>query len=113
MRPISSGRSACSWTTWGPGSAICSGAISAPIRSLDGPKDPQDKGYSEVNLEGGRTIGNRLRAEISIYNLLNTRADNMEYYYTSRLTQDGPEITGPQVHPLEPISARFSLTAMF
>jgi hypothetical protein len=84
-----------------------------PYPLTDGPKDPEGKGYSEVNLEGGRTIGRRLRAEISIYNLLNTRADAMEYYYTSRLTPDGPEVTGPQVHPLEPISARFSLTALF
>jgi hypothetical protein len=84
-----------------------------PYPLLDGPKDPGSKGYSEVNLEAGRTFGSRFKAEVSIFNLLNTKAYAMEYDYTDRLTPGGPEITGPQVHPMEPISARFTLTAYF
>jgi outer membrane receptor protein involved in Fe transport len=80
---------------------------------VDGEHDPEDKGYSEVNLDVCYRITPKLRVEANVYNLFNTRANAAAYDYASRLVPDGPEVSGPQVHPLEPISGRFSLTYYF
>jgi len=79
----------------------------------DGDNYPQDKGYSEFNLDAGYKLGERLKLDMSIYNLLNSHANAAAYDYTSRLVPNGPEVTGLQIHPLEPISARFRVTANF
>jgi outer membrane receptor protein involved in Fe transport len=79
----------------------------------NGAQYPRDKGYSEVNVDIGRRVSRRLKVQVSIYNLFNTQADAAAYYYTSRLVPSGPEVTGPQIHPLEPISARVEATATF
>lgn len=84
-----------------------------PYPVTDGPNNPQDKGYSEVNVNVGYKVSPKLKLELGVYNLLNARADAAAYYYTSRLVPNGPEVTGLQVHPLEPISARFTVTAKF
>jgi outer membrane receptor protein involved in Fe transport len=84
-----------------------------PYPVSDGEAYPKDKGYSEVNLDVGYKISGRLKLQASIYNLLNAKADAAAYDYTSRLTPNGAEVTGLQVHPLEPISARFTLTVTF
>jgi outer membrane receptor protein involved in Fe transport len=77
----------------------------------DGDAFPKDKGYSEVNVEVGYRVSDRLKLQLGVYNLLNAHANAAAYDYTSRLTPTGPEVTGLQVHPLEPISARFTVTA--
>jgi len=79
----------------------------------DGDEYPQDKGYTEVNLDAGYKVSPRLKLQVSVFNLLDSQANAAAYYYTSRLTPSGPEVTGLQVHPLEPISARFRVTANF
>ena len=84
-----------------------------PYPISDGNKDPQDKGYSEVNVDVGYKVSPHLKLQASLYNLLNAKADAAAYYYSSRLVPTGPEVTGFQVHPLEPISARFSATYLF
>jgi outer membrane cobalamin receptor len=84
-----------------------------PYPVADGQEYPQDKGYSEVNLDWGYHVNATYKVQASIYNLLNTKADAAAYDYTSRLVPNGPEVTGLQVHPLEPISARLTLTATF
>ena len=84
-----------------------------PYPVLDGQQYPQDKGYSEVNLDAGYKVNARLKIQVGVYNLLNERANAAAYYYTSRLVPTGPEVTGLQVHPLEPISARLTVTATF
>jgi outer membrane receptor protein involved in Fe transport len=84
-----------------------------PYPVNDGEEYPQDKGYSEVNLDAGYTVSAHLKLQASIYNLFNSHADAAAYYYTSRLVPDGPEVTGLQIHPLEPISGRFTATYTF
>ena len=79
----------------------------------DGDQYPQDKGYTEVNFDAGYRLSARLKLQLSIFDLLNTRANAAAYYYTSRLIPAGPEVTGLQVHPLEPISARLMMSASF
>lgn len=84
-----------------------------PYPVNDGEEYPQDKGYGEVNVEVGYKVSSKLRLQLSLYNLLNTHDNAAAYYYTSRLVPAGAEVTGLQVHPLEPISARLTATTYF
>ena len=84
-----------------------------PYPVVDGPEYPKDDGYSEVNLDIGYKVSTSFKVQLAIYNLFNTKANAAAYDYTSRLVPNGPEVTGLQVHPLEPISARFTVTATF
>ncbi len=85
-----------------------------PYPVNDGEQYPQDKGYSEVNVDVGYKVSSRLKVQASVYNLLNSKADSAAYYYASRLPGEPADgISGMQVHPLEPISARLTVTALF
>ena len=84
-----------------------------PYPVVDGQPFPRDKGYSEVNLDVGYKVSAKLKVQASIYNLLNEQAYAAAYDYTSRLTPTGAPVDGLQVHPLEPISARLMMTALF
>jgi hypothetical protein len=84
-----------------------------PYAVSDGDQFPRDAGYSEVNLDIGYKVSPRLKLLLSIFNLFDTRANAAAFDYTSQLTPTSPPVTGLQVHPLEPISARFSATATF
>ena len=87
----------------------------------DGDKDPQDKGYSEVNLNVGYTFGDHLKAELEVFNLLDSHANSSAYFYQTRIAPLGPSpdcdtaapATCYQVHPEEPRSARLTLTYSF
>ncbi len=80
----------------------------------DGDQFPQDKGYSEVNLDVGYKVNPGLKVQVSVFNLFDTKANAAAFYYTSRLPGEAAAgVTDVQVHPLEPISARFEVTANF
>ena len=81
----------------------------------DGLNDPRDKGYSEVNIQAGYKLGSKLTLEIGVFNLLNSKANASAFDYSSRLTPGvgSPVVTGPQIHPLEPIAGRLTVTALF
>jgi hypothetical protein len=79
----------------------------------DGAQYPEDNGYGEINLDAGYKLSPRLKFQVSVYNVADSHANAAAYYYSSRLTPTGDEVTGLQVHPLEPRSARVSLTATF
>jgi hypothetical protein len=79
----------------------------------DGNQDPQDSGYSEINLDVGYKLGAHLKLQVSIYNLFNTKADSAAYYYAGRLPGEPREgVQDFQIHPLEPISGVLKITAM-
>ncbi|HEX3915762.1 MAG TPA: TonB-dependent receptor, partial [Caulobacteraceae bacterium] len=80
----------------------------------DGDALPRDPGYSEVNLDVGYRLSPRLKLTASVFNLFNTHANAAAFYYASRLPGEPAEgVTDFQVHPLEPLSVRFSVTASF
>jgi outer membrane receptor protein involved in Fe transport len=80
----------------------------------DGDQFPRDKGYSEVNLDIGYKLSPRLKLELSVYNLLDARANAASFFYTSRLPGEPTGgVTGVQIHPLEPASARLAVAATF
>ncbi len=85
-----------------------------PYPINDGEEFPQAKGYSEVNLDAGYKLSTHIKLQVNIYNLLASNAYAAEYFYTSRLPGEPADgVSGFQVHPLEPRSARFTVTATF
>lgn len=78
----------------------------------DGDAYPTDRGYSEVNLDVHYRLTPRWKLGVGIFNLLDSKDEAADYYYTSRLPGEPADgVTGFQVHPLEPRSARFTITA--
>jgi outer membrane receptor protein involved in Fe transport len=76
----------------------------------DGEAYPQDKGYSEFNLNIGYQLDKRIKLGIDVFNLFDSHDEAADYYYTSRLKGEPDEgVTGFQVHPLEPRSVRFTV----
>ena len=84
-----------------------------PYPVADGLQYPTDPGYSEVNADVGYKLSQKLKVQLSVYNALNSHANASAYDYTSRLVVGGPEVTGLHIHPLEPVSARLAITAVF
>jgi outer membrane receptor protein involved in Fe transport len=85
----------------------------------DGPNSPRAKGYSETNIDVGYRITPKIKVQFSIYNLFNSHAYSAEYYYATNITKAEVARYGTaglndyQVHFLEPLSARFSMTVEF
>jgi len=83
-----------------------------PYPINDGERNPQDPGYSEVNLDAGYKINPHLKVQLSLYNLFNATANSSAYYYTSRLPGEPlAGVAGIQFHPLEPFSGLLKITA--
>ncbi|HEX2815070.1 MAG TPA: TonB-dependent receptor, partial [Phenylobacterium sp.] len=80
----------------------------------DGDQFPQDKGYSEFNLDVGYKFSAHLKAQLTVFNLTNTKANAAAYFYAARLPGEPAEgINDFQVHPLEPLSAVAKVTYVF
>ena len=88
----------------------------------DGDEEPKDKGYSEINLNVGYTINDRLESGAAGLPSRPTATRTAPaYFYQTRIAPGGPtpacDIDQPstcyQVHPTEPRSARFTLTYGF
>ncbi|WP_029604242.1 TonB-dependent receptor [Kozakia baliensis] len=73
----------------------------------------RSKGYKEVNLDLGYHITKSLQAKIGVYNLFDTHGAGAQYAYEYRMTPTSEAETGATYHPLEPRSARFSVTVGF
>jgi outer membrane receptor protein involved in Fe transport len=82
----------------------------------DGPNSPRGRGYSETNLDVGYKVTDHLKAQLAVFNLFDQKAYSAEFYYATDLTKGGMSGVGTndyQVHSLEPLSARFTLTYTF
>lgn len=74
----------------------------------------RSKGYKELNLNIGYRFSSRLKAQIDIFNLTNSKDDAADYLYTDRLPGEPAQgVEDIHIHPLEPISARLAVTATF
>ena len=80
----------------------------------DGDRYPQDRGYSEFNADAACKFSRRLKLQLSIFNLLDKKADSAAYYYAARLPGEPADgIEDFQIHPLEPISGSLKVTVFF
>ena len=70
-------------------------------------------GYREVNLEIGYRFNEKVKLRLSIFNLFNTTAAASQYAYGYQVSPTAAPQFGATYHPLEPLSARLTLTALF
>jgi outer membrane receptor protein involved in Fe transport len=71
-------------------------------------------GYGEWSGDLRYAFDDGWGAALGIYNLLNKKADAMEYWYVDRLLgEPAAGVAGVHVHPLEPVSLRLSLSKNF
>jgi len=71
-------------------------------------------GYHEWNSDVRYAFSGGWSAAVGIYNILNTRANAMEYWYVDRLPgEPAGGVADVHVHPLEPISFRVTLAKKF
>ncbi len=85
----------------------------------NGPSSPRGRGYAETNLDVGYKITDHLKAQVAIFNLFDQKAYSSEFFYATDITPQEVAKFGTtgvsdfQVHPLEPLSARFTITLTF
>lgn len=71
-------------------------------------------GYREVNLNIGYKVNPKLKVQLDIFNLTNSKDSAADYFYTDRLRGEPADgVEDLHFHPLEPISARLAVTALF
>jgi hypothetical protein len=71
-------------------------------------------GYHEWNGDVRYAFGSGWSAAVGIFNLLNTKANAMEYWYVDRLpAEPAAGVADVHIHPLEPISFRVTLVKKF
>ena len=67
-----------------------------------------------LNARAGCELTKRWTVAIEVFNLLDTKANDIEYYYTSRLAgEPAAGVDDRHFHPAEPRSLRVSMTARF
>jgi outer membrane receptor protein involved in Fe transport len=74
----------------------------------------RSSGYREVNFNVGYKLTAHVKVRMDVYNLTDSKDDAADYLYIDRL--QGEPAAGVQdlhIHPLEPRSARFTVTATF
>ena len=67
----------------------------------------------QLNGEVGYRFSASLSGTVSIFNLLDRRDDDIEYYYPSRLRGEAAPVSDLHLHPMEPRSVRASLSYRF
>ena len=74
----------------------------------------RSKATSLFELEGGYQLSDRLRLTVSVFNLFDTAASDIDYYYVSRLRGEPAEgIADIETHPTLPRTARVALRVGF
>lgn len=66
-----------------------------------------------VDLRLGYAVTDALSARVDLYNTLDSHADQIDYYYLSQLPGEPRPVADIHFHPVEPISARFTLAYSF
>jgi hypothetical protein len=66
---------------------------------------------SLVNLEVGYRFTNRLSATAALFNVFGARANDITYFYESRLPGESAPVEDVHFHPVEPRTLRLALTA--
>lgn len=81
---------------------------------LSADDEVQGQGYHEWNGDIHYQLSESWTLGLGIYNILNTRANAMEYWYIDRLPgEPAAGAADVHIHPLEPISARFTVQKTF
>jgi len=74
----------------------------------------QSKATSLVYLEAGYKFSRRVRLSLDVFNLLNAKDSDIDYYYTSRLRGEPADgVNDIHLHPALPRTARLNLIVTF
>ncbi|WP_428684362.1 TonB-dependent receptor domain-containing protein [Reyranella sp.] len=69
---------------------------------------------SIINARLGYVFESGLKLQVDAFNLLNTQASQIDYYYSSRLPNEGPDgVADRHFHPVEPLAVRFTMAKAF
>lgn len=68
---------------------------------------------SLLNLRAGYKLSPQSKLSIDVYNLLNQKANDIEYAYASQLAQEASPVMDRHIHPIEPRMLRVTLTHRF
>jgi outer membrane receptor protein involved in Fe transport len=85
----------------------------------NGPTSPRWRGYSETNADLGYQLTDQVKLQLSVYNLFDQKADAAEFFYATAITPaevakfGAAGVNDFQVHPLEPLSVRLTMTMIF
>jgi len=66
-----------------------------------------------VNLELGRRIGKRFSVSLAAYNLLDSRDNDITYFYESQLPGESAPVEDRHFHPVEPRTLRLTVETRF
>jgi outer membrane receptor protein involved in Fe transport len=66
-----------------------------------------------VNARLGYRFDNGIRVQLDAFNLFNAKADQITYFYESRLQSAGDAVADQHFHPVEPLSLRLSVAGRF
>lgn len=66
-----------------------------------------------VNLTGGRRIGERWKLTLGVYNLLDRKANDIAYFYESKLAGETEPVEDIHFHPVEPRQVRATVEVRF
>ena len=86
-----------------------------PSFSSDGVEDNSVRSNSTATLNGriGYKINARMKVELEGFNLTNSQASSIDYFYQSRRQPGGSAEDGIHFHPIESRSFRVSLATTF
>jgi hypothetical protein len=74
----------------------------------------QSGGYGEWNGDVGFALATNWRVGLGVYNILNRHANAAAFWYTDRLRGEPAEgVADVHIHPLEPLSARLTVSKTF
>jgi outer membrane receptor protein involved in Fe transport len=66
-----------------------------------------------VNVELGRHFGKRLTVALAAYNVLDSRDNDITYFYESRLPAESQPVEDRHFHPVEPRTLRLTVETRF
>ena len=67
-----------------------------------------------LEAKGGYAVSRRFRINLEVFNVLNARVTDIDYFYTSRLPNEPAEgVAGIHSHPVEPRSFRLGIEKTF
>jgi len=66
-----------------------------------------------TNLRVSRSFGRQVEATLDVFNLLNRKVNDIQYFYESQLPSESAPVADRHVHPAEPRSLRLTLRVAF
>jgi hydrogenase/urease accessory protein HupE len=67
------------------------------------------RSFTLANLRLGYRFNREVQADLDVFNLFDRRANDIEYYYLSRLAGEAAPVTDRHFHPVEPRTVRLSM----